>query len=89
MQCYIYRSIHKPGLYIYLPRADDFSALPKALLEQTGALELALEIELTADRKLSRENASSVIGNLQNQGYHMQVPELIESLSSGFHRSDR
>ena len=89
MQCYIYRSTQKPGLYIYLPRVDDFSVLPAALLKQTGALELALEIELTADRKLNREDAASVIDNLLNQGYHLQMPESIESLLSRFNKSGR
>jgi hypothetical protein len=60
--------------------ADDFTALPRALLKQSGTLELALEIELTAASKLNREDAASVIGNLQNQGYHVQLPETIESL---------
>jgi len=89
MQCYIYRSTQKPGLYIYLPRVDDFSVLPAELLKQTGALELALEIELTADRKLNREDAASVIDNLLNQGYHLQMPESIESLLSRFNKSGR
>ena len=80
MQCYIYRAIRKPELYIYLPRADDFSALPEALLQQTGRLELALEIELTAKSKLNREDAASVIDNLLTQGYHVQLPQSVESL---------
>lgn len=87
MKCYIYRSISKQGLYIYLPRADDFSALPAALRKQSGALELALKIELTADRKLNREDAAAVIDNLLNQGYHVQLPESIESLLNTVNKS--
>ena len=80
VKCYIYRSTRKQGLYIYLPRANNFSAIPAALLKKSGALELALEIELTVKSKLNREDAATVIDNLLNQGYHVQLPESIESL---------
>ncbi len=80
MQCYIYRSTRKQGLYIYLDKIDDFSALPAALLKQTGKLELALELALTPDKKLHCEDAARVINNLSNQGYHVQMPQSVESL---------
>ena len=39
-----------------------------------------MEIELCADTKLNREDPTLVADNLQTQGYHVQMPETVESL---------
>ena len=86
MRCHVYRSSRKEGLYVYLPREDDFSSLPENLTKQLGQLELALTLELTQDSKLNREQPALVLDNLNKQGYHVQMPETLESLLKS-HRS--
>lgn len=63
-------------MYLYL-RADlepDDDSVPAALLQRTGALELAMELELTATRKLARVDISAVLQALADQGWFLQMP---------------
>ena len=83
MQCYIYRSSVKEGLYVYLRDEDGLEALPPPVLKQLGTPEFAMTLELSPDRKLGQEHAPTVIENLQNQGFHVQMPrELEDQLAS-------
>ncbi|MCG8381428.1 MAG: YcgL domain-containing protein [Gammaproteobacteria bacterium] len=66
-------------MYIYLA-TQDTSNLPETLLSSMGALTLALQFELTADKKLHKEDVAKVIENIQGQGYHVQIPDSAESL---------
>ena len=79
MQCYIYKSAKKEGLYVYLPKRDVFTDIPEDLLNTMGKLSLALVLELTPERKLQKENAATVLENMANQGYHVQAPESLAS----------
>ena len=74
MQCYIYKSLKKEELYLYLDKKDDFSAVPQALFESLGRLAFVMELQLSPDRKLARENVDKVIASLKNQGFHIQMP---------------
>ena len=80
MQCFVYRSLKKNGLYIYLSQQDDFEKIPDAVKNKIGELEFALEFELHEDRKLAKEDASTVIENIKNNGFHIQMPKDIEGL---------
>ncbi len=84
MNCYIYRCSRKQDLYIYITEKDDFSCVPADIMRSLGIIEFALELELTADSKLARENASSVMKNLHAKGFHLQLPgdTTVESIMS-------
>ena len=43
----------KPDTYVYVPRRDDFSALPAPLLTSLGTLAFVLEVALDAQRRLA------------------------------------
>ncbi|MCF6252575.1 MAG: YcgL domain-containing protein [Methylococcaceae bacterium] len=77
MQCFIYKSLKKDELYLYLPNKDDFSAIPDPLLNSFGRLEFVMELEVTAGRKLAREDASMVLVSLQAKGFFVQMPPTI------------
>ena len=79
MQCYIYRSSLKDGMYVYLAEEDGLEKLPAVVLKQLGTAELAMSIELTAERKLGQENATTVLENIHKQGFHVQMPRDLES----------
>ncbi|ANB01632.1 YcgL domain-containing protein [Ectothiorhodospira sp. BSL-9] len=74
MQCYVYRSPRRQDTYVYLPAKDDFSNIPQALLNVFGKPEFALELVLSPDRRLAREDPMQVLANLKNQGFHLQMP---------------
>lgn len=74
MQCFIYKSLKKAELYLYLERKDDFSAVPQSLFDSFGRLAFVMELELTPERKLAKENPAKVIASLQNKGFFVQMP---------------
>ena len=74
MRCYVYRSPRRKETYLYLPVAGDFSAIPDSLMEAFGTPELALDFELTEDRRLAKEDTQTVLKNLKERGFHLQMP---------------
>jgi uncharacterized protein YcgL (UPF0745 family) len=74
MLCFVYKSLKKAELYLYLDKKDDFSSVPEALLQNVGRLEFVMELELTPERKLARENSEKVLVGLQEKGFFVQLP---------------
>lgn len=74
MNCYIYRCSRKEDMYIYLAEKDNFSKVPADIKRALGLTEFTMELELTPDRRLAREDASVVIKNLEEKGFHLQLP---------------
>ena len=78
MQAYVYKSLKKADTYLYLAARDDFARLPEPLRTQLGGLQFVLELALTPDRKLAREDVSVVRENLSARGFHLQFPPTVE-----------
>lgn len=74
MLCYVYRSSRKADTYIYLPKKDEFDDIPEALMRVFGEPEFALEFELTPDRTLAQEDPGEVLENINERGFHLQMP---------------
>lgn len=74
MRAYVYKSLEKADTYVYLAARDDFTRLPEPLRSQLGKLEFVLEVDLTPERKLAREDAEAVRENLVVRGFHLQFP---------------
>ena len=71
-------------MYLYLPEKDYFSDLPAALMARFGAPLFVMELELEPGRKLARTDVLKVISDLDDQGYHLQMPpELTPGLYYG------
>jgi uncharacterized protein YcgL (UPF0745 family) len=87
MQCFIYKSLKKAELYLYLDKKDDFSAVPQALFDSFGQLTFVMELQLTPERKLARESAEKVIASLKGKGFFVQMPpSTFDSLSGSLGR---
>jgi len=82
MLCHIYRSNTRFDTYLYLLAKDDFSVIPADLLRAFGIPEFSFSFELTAERKLAREDTGKVMQNLEGQGYHLQLQDdvLVEQM---------
>ena len=84
MQCHVYRSSKRDETYVYLRERDAFGLLPDNIAATLGELQFVLEVALTPERKLSREDITKVLEILETQGYHLQMPpaedEYIEHL---------
>lgn len=82
MLCFIYRCSLKPDMYIYLAEEDVFDTVPKAIFNSLGIVEFSMELEITPELKLNREDSNTVINNLTQHGFHLQLPgdESVEAI---------
>ena len=80
MQAYVYKSRRKADTFVFLAARDDFARLPEVLRAQLGELAFVLEVALTPERKLARENPEVVRRNLALNGFHLQFPPQIFEL---------
>ncbi len=72
--CSIYKSPRKNEMYLYVLKSDGLKRVPEALLSAFGTPALAFELVLTPERELAREDIHKVLANLDEQGYHLQMP---------------
>ena len=74
MHAYVYKSLKKADTYVYLAARDAFARLPEPLGSQLGALTFVLEVDITPERTLAREDPAVVRENLVARGFHIQFP---------------
>ena len=72
--CDVYRSTRHSEMYLYVKREEGLSRVPQDLLEKFGKPEKALSLTMTADRRLAKEDPVKVMQNLDDPGYHLQLP---------------
>ena len=82
MLCYIYRCNLKPDMYIYLAEEDVFDNVPKEIYNSLGIIEFAMELDVHSETKFARENTQTVLSNLKEHGFHIQLPgdESVEAI---------
>ena len=78
MQCYIYRSSIKEGLYVYLADEDGLDRLPEPVRKQLGTPVFSMSLDLQPDSRMGQEDARVVMDNLTTRGFHIQMPRDIE-----------
>lgn len=74
MKSFIYRCNNKPGMYIYLAEEDVFENVPKKIYDSLGIIEFSMELDISEITKLAREDVKTVIANLKEHGFHIQLP---------------
>lgn len=74
MFCFIYKSLKKEHLYLYVDKKDDFSKVPEALFNSFGKMEFVMDLELSPQRKLAKEEVGKVIDSLKTKGFFVQLP---------------
>ncbi|NVK29756.1 MAG: YcgL domain-containing protein [Gammaproteobacteria bacterium] len=80
MTAYIYQSTRRPGTYLYLAEKDEFGVLPRETDQALAPYEFSFELELDENRSLRKENAALLMQNLDARGFHIQMPDDVESL---------
>ena len=82
MKTFIYRCSLKPDMYIYLAEEDVFDNVPKEIFNSLGIVEFCMELNINPDRKLAREDTATVLSNLEQHGFHLQLPsdESVETI---------
>jgi len=74
IDCFVYKSLKKDNTYLYISIKDDFDKIPMSLINIFGRGEFCFEFKHVPTRKLSQEDPQQVYDNLQNLGYHLQLP---------------
>jgi HAD superfamily hydrolase (TIGR01484 family) len=73
--CAIYRSCKKGDSYLYVENKDDFSRVPKKLLELLGRLDFVMRLELCSTVSLAQADVQEVMGMLREKGYFLQLAQ--------------
>lgn len=94
MLCAVYKSSRKDETYLYVPGRDDFSKVPKALLQTFGLPIFLMIMPLKEGRKLARLEVAKLRNELNTKGYYLQLPPPQENLlkthltAQGGHNND-
>ena len=72
--CSVYRSSKKEGMYLYVRRGAELGTLPEGLMKVFGLPGHALDLMLTAERKLARADSAVVMAQIRDQGFYLQMP---------------
>ncbi|WP_205663264.1 YcgL domain-containing protein [Alteromonas facilis] len=72
--CSVYKSSKKAGMYIYVPKADDFSQVPEALMSIFGTPLLVMHVPAKSSHKLFSVSADSLKEAFANDGFYLQMP---------------
>lgn len=84
LPCWIYKSPLKEEMYLYVAQEEGFDRVPDALMARFGKPALVMELELHEERPLAREDVVQVMQNLDERGFHLQMPpELKPALYHG------
>ncbi|UUM31350.1 YcgL domain-containing protein [Vibrio japonicus] len=73
MLCAIYKSSKKEGAYLYIPKKDDFSQVPDALMQMFGKPTMVMVIKLDG-RQLATVDIEKVKQSLESEGFFLQLP---------------
>ena len=86
VNCKIYRCAKRDEMYLYIHADKTAEDLPEELISTVKALTHVMDLELTPGRKLAREDTVTVMNNLKEKGYHLQLPP--DTLKPNLHVGD-
>ncbi len=75
LECTVYKSLKKDETYVFIPTTTLLSDLPEELLKVLGQTELVMTLNLTPEKKMARGTAAEVLKSIEQQGFHLQMPE--------------
>lgn len=69
----VYKSTKKLDTYLFIEKREDFSPVPKLLLETFGKPKFVMLVPLTK-RDLSMADKHKVMAKIHEQGFYLQMP---------------
>jgi len=72
--CWIYRCSSRDEMYLYLAQEDDFDCVQDDIRRVLGKLEAVMAIDLHPGKALARVDVDTVIADLQERGFFIQLP---------------
>ena len=82
MLCAIYKSNKKQGAYLYIKQKDKFENVPEALLNQFGAPQFVMVLDLAKRAQLAGANIEKVRASLEKDGFFLQLPPPLDATLS-------
>ena len=76
----VYKSLKKNQTYLYVAKKDDFSSVPKVLMDTFGVPEFVMTIPLIKREKLAIVDRQKLQDELQQKGFYLQIPPPEENL---------
>jgi len=70
----VYKSPKKEELYLYIPQEKSLDDIPQEVLVIFGKPKHVIDFELSAEKKLARVDAATVLEALNSRGFFMQMP---------------
>lgn len=80
MLCAVYKSKKKQDTYLYVPGRNDFSSVPKPLMETFGTPLFVMIMPLKKDRALAQVDIHKLRDELKVKGFYLQLPPSEENL---------
>lgn len=74
MHCSVFKSPRREYLYLYLKQDAALEDIPPDLARMFGEPQFVIDLELSPERPLAQEDVKQVIRNLDDQGFHLQMP---------------
>lgn len=74
MNCAVYRCQSKTDTYLFADAEADPAVLPEDLRDLVGPLEKVMTLELHPGRRLANANAETVMKEIRQCGYYLQLP---------------
>ena len=72
--CSVYRTRSKEGMYLYVPKADDFSQIPEALMKRFGNPILVMHIPKHTNKTLHSVSPEALSEAFERDGFYLQMP---------------
>ncbi|GAA0858181.1 YcgL domain-containing protein [Aliiglaciecola litoralis] len=80
MLVYVYKSPKKQDTYLYLPRKNDFTELPDALLKMFGAPKFLTILATQKHQQIGMVDKQRLMDELTEKGFYLQLPPPVENL---------
>jgi len=61
-------------MYLYVHEDKTIDDLPEDLIKMVKQLTHVIDLELTPERNLAREDVVQVMKNINEKGFHLQMP---------------
>jgi uncharacterized protein YcgL (UPF0745 family) len=70
----VYKSPRREEMYLYVDKVRDLAELPESLMAQFGEPQEVMLLHLSVERKLARVDTATVLAEIDDKGYFLQLP---------------
>ncbi|MCW8092548.1 YcgL domain-containing protein [Alteromonas sp. ASW11-130] len=79
MLCAVYKTLRKEGMYLYLPKKDNFNDVPESLMKSFGKPQFVMLVAVEKHAKVAGVHADTLKKALAEEGYYLQMPAQLEN----------